>query len=230
MNCEEFRHQLLIDPLSKDAAFRDHARVCTDCARAAVQVLRFEETLRLALAAEVCGAGESEAHRSGTPLPGRGFALLFLPLLLLTIWLSIRGGLGPDFRGNPGADVIEHIQAEEEHLSAEGTVPWVQLSGLFRVLGADVDPDLGPVSYAGRCVIGEGEGIHLILPGERGAVTALFMPGKEMDEETKITGAGLAGTLVPAGFGLLAVVGVPGEPLEPMVRRLRAAVRWDKTK
>lgn len=235
MNCEEFRHQLLIDPLSKDAALRDHARACPDCARATLDVLQFEETLRQALAAEVCGTA-TEEHRPGTPARGRGFALLFLPLLsllsllLLAIWLGVSGGLGPDSRGNPGADVIQHIQAEEEHLSAEGAVPRVQLRRLFRILGADVDPDLGPVIYAGRCIIGEGEGIHLILPGERGAVTALFIPGKETDEEMKITGAGLAGTLVPAGFGLLAVVGVPGEPLEPMVRRLRRAVRWDKTK
>lgn len=227
MNCEEFRHQLLIDPLSKDAVFRDHARVCSDCARATVEVLQFEETLRQALAAEVRGAGEPEAHRPAPPILGKGFALLFLPLLLVAIWLTMGGGIGPDFRGNPGAEVIKHIQAEAEHLSAESTIPWVRLRGLFQALGADVDPDLGPVSYAGRCVIGEVDGIHLVLPGERGAVTALFMPGKEMVEEREVVGAGLVGTLVPAGFGLLAVVGVPGEPLEPMVRRLRAAVRWD---
>jgi len=227
MNCEEFRHQLLIDPLSKDAAFRDHARVCTDCARATLEVLQFEETLRQALAPEVWGAGGPETRRSAPPILGKGFALLFLPLLLVAIWLTIGGGIGPDFRGNPGAEVIEHIQVEAEHLSAEGTIPWARLRGLFQALGADVDPDLGPVSYAGRCIIGEEDGIHLVLPGERGAVTALFMPGTEMAGERKVSGSGLAGILVPAGFGLLAVVGVPGEPLESMVRRLRAAIRWD---
>lgn len=227
MNCEAFRHQLLTDPLSKDAAFRDHARTCPDCARAAVDVLQFEAKLHQALAAEISGAGESERNRL-TPMPfGTRFVLLSLPLLLLVIWLTMRGGLGPDFSGNPGAEVIEHIQAEQEHLSADGTVSWARLSGLFRVLGVDVDSHLGPVSFADRCVIGGGEGIHLVLPGEHGAVTALFMPGKEMAGERKVAGVGLAGILVPVGFGLLAVVGVPGEPLDPIVRRLRAAVRWD---
>lgn len=228
MNCEEFRRQLLIDPRSKDAAFRDHARVCSECARATLEALQFEETLRQALSVEAWGAGGPETRRTVSPILGKGFALLFLPLLLIAIWLTIGRGIGPDFRGNPGAEVIEHIQAEAEHLSAEGTIPWARLRGIFQALGADVDPDLGPVSFAGRCVIGEIDGIHLVLPGERGAVTALFMPGTEMAEEREVSGSGLAGILVPAGFGLLAVVGAPGEPLEPMVRRLRAAIRWDE--
>lgn len=228
MNCEAFRHQLLIDPLSKDAAFRGHARTCPDCARAAAEVLQFEEKLRQALAAEVSGVRESETHQTAPIFLGSRFALLFIPLLLVTIWLTMRGGLGPERGGNPGAEVIAHIQAEEEHLQHAGAVPWERVRGLFGALGADVDPDLGVVSFAGRCVIGEGEGIHLVLPGERGAVTALFMPGREMVEEREVVGVGIAGTLIPAGFGLLAVVGVPGEPLEPIVRRLRAVVRWDR--
>lgn len=229
MNCEAFRHQLSIDPLSNDTDFRGHARECRDCAQAALEALRFEKALHRALAAEISGVGASEAQGPPSPIFGVRFALLSLPLLLVAIWFAMRGGPGPDSAVDPGAEVIAHIHAEQQHLRAAGTVPWSRLRRLFGLLGVEVDPSVGPVSFADRCVIGEREGIHLVLPGERGAVTVLFVPGQEMAGEREVAGAGLAGTLLPVGFGLLAVVGVPGEPLEPVVRRLRAAVRWDRS-
>jgi len=226
MNCEAFRHQLSIDPLSKDADFRGHARECPDCARAALDALRFEKALHRALVAEVPGVGATEAPGPPSPIFGVRFALFSLPLVLAAIWLAMRGGPGPDSDVDPGAEVIAHIHAEQQYLQVAGTVPWPRLRRLFGLLGADVDPSVGPVSFADRCVIGEREGIHLVLPGERGAVTALFVPSQEIAGEREVAGPGLAGILLPVGFGLLAVVGVPGEPLEPVVRRLRAAIRW----
>jgi hypothetical protein len=227
MTCEEFRHQLLIDPYCVDAAFRDHARACDECALATEDALRFEKTLYAALDAEAPSPGAPNPPRHG-PAPSRiRYALLFLPLLLVALWLGLRVGLGPAANGDLGATVIAHIQSEKGHLQAVGTVPWARLRLLFGGLGADANPSVGPVRFAGRCVIGERDGVHLVLSGERGAVTALFMPGRDTTGQREVAGGGLEGTLVPTGFGSLAVVGEPGEPLEPIARRLLSAVRWN---
>jgi hypothetical protein len=227
MTCEEFRHQLSIDPYRGAAAFQDHVHDCPACARAAEEALRFEETLRAALAADLSTAEESDPRRLRPPRIL--YTLLFLPPLMAVLWLTLHVGLGTNGDGDPSADVIEHMLSEEEHLQAEGTVPWAHVRRLFGTLGADADPGLGPVRFAGRCLIGKRYGIHLILPGERGSVTALFLPGNDMAEKREFVGGGLEGTLVPAGSGSLAVVGEPGEPLESVIRRLRVAVRWNES-
>lgn len=231
MNCEEFRHQLSIDPYRGAAAFQDHVHDCSACARAAEEALRFEETLRAALAADLSAAEESDPRRLRPPRAL--YALLFLPPLMAVLWLTLHVGRGTDGDGDPSADVIEHMLSEEEHLQAEGTVPWAHVRRLFGTLGADADadadPGLGTVRFAGRCLIGKRYGIHLILPGERGFVTALFLPGNDLAEKREFVGGGLEGTLVPAGSGSLAVVGEPGERLESVTRRLLVAVRWNES-
>lgn len=227
MTCEEFRQQLSIDPNCSAAAFREHSRACPACARATEDALRFEESLRSALAAELSSSRESASRGPGPPPSRVLFALFLFPLLMAAFWLVLRG-FDTDWDDDPAAIIIGHIQAEREHLQAQGTIPWTRVRRIFGTLGVDADPRLGPVRFAGRCVIGEREGIHLVLPGERGAVTALFMPGNGPASKREVVGGGLEGTLLPAGFGYLAVVGEPGEPLDPIVRRLLVAVRWNE--
>lgn len=229
MNCEAFRHQLLIDPQSEDPAFRDHLRACTACARAAEEALGFEQSLREALRAELVPESVSApaSRRSEWFTVRTASAFFFLPLLLTAFWLGLRGNATTD-DGSLAATVIAHILAEEERLQARGTVAWSSLRELFEALGADLRARLGPVRFAGRCVIGDREGIHLVMAGKRGAVTALFIPGRQPAERSEVRGRGLQGAVLPTGFGSLAVVGEPGEPLEPVALRLLAAVRWER--
>ena len=226
MNCEEFHNQLLTDPYCDDASFRAHARACPECARAVDEALRFEQSLRTALSAELSPSGEQISQRSGSMRSASRYALLALPLLIGALWFGLQSDFGPDSADDLAALVIGHIQLEEEHLRATGRIPESSLRLLFRSLGAEVDASLGPVSFAGRCVIGEREGIHLVLPGEQGAVTALFIPGSDASEEHRISEGGFVGSIIPAGSGSVAIVGRPGEPLEPVARRLHSAVRW----
>jgi hypothetical protein len=229
MTCEEFRQQLFIDPYCGAAVFHEHSRACPACALAAQEALRFEESIRTALASELSSAKEL-GSRGPSPVPSKVlFALLFLSLLMTALWLAMRGGFDADWESDPAAIVIGHIQAEEERLQTEGIVPWVRVRRIFGAMGADADPRLGPVRYAGRCVIGERYGIHLVVPGERGAVTVLFMPENGLAEKREVVGGGLEGTLLPAGSGSLAVVGEPGELLDPIARRLLMMVRWNES-
>ncbi|MCG6862642.1 MAG: DUF3379 domain-containing protein [Chromatiaceae bacterium] len=228
MNCEAFRRQLLIDPYCRDALFWAHARVCPECASAVDEALRFEKRLRALLSAELTTAGDREARWSVARGPVTRYALLVLPLLLAALLFGLGFGLRLDASRDLADLVIAHILAEEEHLRAKGTIPHLRLQSLFRLVGADVDPSIGEVSFAGLCVVGDGKGVHLVVPGNQGAVTALFMPGNAAPAEQEIAGAGLVGTILSAGLGSVAIIGRPGESLEPVARRLLGAVRWDQ--
>ncbi len=222
MNCEQFRRALLINPYTRDPGFRAHVGRCRACARAAADTLAFERRLRAALAAEVEDAGVTP--RSGAVVSERVWRPLLLavvPLLLIAAWIGLRGlSLGTDWEGL----VIDHIRAEPSHLRTAAPVPWRRVQALLRELDIEVDSRLGPVTYAGRCVIGPRRGVHLVVPGERGPVTLLLLPGTVARRQHRFAASGLAGLVVPAGFGDLAVVGQPGEALEPILHRFLAGV------
>jgi hypothetical protein len=222
VNCEQFRRALLINPYTRDPGFRAHVGRCGACARAAADALAFEHRLRAALADEVEEAGIT--RRPGAVVSARGWRPLLLavfPLLLISVWIGLRGSA-------PAIDwerlVIDHIQTEPSHLRTAAPVPWRRVQVLLRGLGIEAPSWLGPVTYAGRCLIGPRPGIHLVVPGKRGAVTLLLLPGAVARREHRFAASGLAGVLVPAGFGNLAVVGRPGEALEPILDRFLAGV------
>lgn len=228
MNCETFQRRLLIDPNDRDSEFRRHAEGCPGCAKALESALAFEAQLHMALSAELPSAGDVECSRS-TGVPWRLIApWLFVPLLVAAAWIGLRGipsagvGGGVDWQGR----VIGHILDEQDHLHAADEVPAGRLRLLFSSLGANLAGDLGQVRFAGRCAMGRRDGIHLVLAGEQGPVTALFMPGEPLDSARDIGGDGLQGVLVPARFGNLAVVGAPGEQMGPAVQRLLSNVDW----
>jgi hypothetical protein len=222
VNCAQFRRALLIDPHTRDPCFRAHGGQCRGCARAAAQALAFDRRLHAALAAEVGDSGI--APRSGAVVSARGWRPLLLALvalLLIAVWVGLRGSA-------PGIDwerlVIDHIQTEPSHLRAAAPVPWRRVQALLRGLDIEADSRLGPVTYAGRCLIGPRPGIHLVVQGKRGAVTLLLLPGTVARRQHRFTASGLAGLVVPAGFGDLAVVGQPGEALEPILYRFLGGV------
>jgi hypothetical protein len=226
MNCKELRQQLLVDPSCEDAACLGHVRACPQCARARDEARRFEEALRKALADELGADGDQIRVPPGPALSRRSIAFLALPLVLTVLWLGPRSDTDPVSGEDAAGVIIGHIRAEQEHLLAAGVVPRESLLLLFEALGGRVDRSLGSVRFAERCVIGREDGIHLVLSGQRGAVTALFMPGEDTDGPQDIAGGGLKGYLLPAGSGSLAVVGEPGEALEPIARRLLEAAHW----
>jgi hypothetical protein len=226
MNCEDFRRQLMIDPFCADEVFREHAANCCACARAREEAHRFERALRTALEAEFAsqdGAGRVTGARGSV---WRLYPLLILPVLLAALWVGMRSGAGSRAGGDLGDLAIGHVRAEEAYLHAQGLVAPTVLASLFASFGASLVQTIGTVRFADRCVIGDGEGIHLVLPGDRGAVTVLVMPGKPRLRRESFRGRGLRGLLLPAGSGSLAVVGQPGEPLDPVARRLLGAVYW----
>ncbi|MEA3274619.1 MAG: DUF3379 family protein [Pseudomonadota bacterium] len=83
------------------------------------------------------------------------------------------------------------------------------------------------MSYAARCNIRRQEGVHLVLPGDKGAVTLLFMPNEHLPDSRSVSSAHLDGVIVPTSYGSLAVVGEKSESVSPILKRIQAAVDRD---
>ncbi|WP_295884506.1 DUF3379 family protein [uncultured Thiohalocapsa sp.] len=226
MDCEEFKRRLLTDPMDPDPAFRDHARECPPCATEAGRALAFEAELRRALAAET---GEPLPEASGAR-HGRRWLLLvgLLPLLAALVWWGLH--LAPVPTGMATARAlaglaVEHVRSEPDLLdtAARAAVPVPAARLVLGNLGVETMPRLGAgptLRYAGRCRMGEADGAHLVMDGERGAVTVLVMPIVASTVPMLVRRDGLRALLLPHGHGAVALVGQPGEPLRPLAERL----------
>ena len=122
--------------------------------------------------------------------------------------------------------VLNHINDELHHLHSDEDVDRAQLARLFARFGASVEADIGHVNYAGVCGIRRRSGVHLILPGQEGPVSVLFMPGEHTARVEAVQSARFEGTVIPTSYGSMAVVGERGEPVSHVVDRLGRVVNW----
>jgi hypothetical protein len=228
VDCREYRRRLLIDPRDPDPALARHRAGCADCARATREALAFEATLEQTLKITPPERLETRTHARTEQRVPRRLTLAAAWLLSLGIagWL----GFGAREHWSPEPDlaqvVIEHIRHEPAHLHAVDHVRVDRVVGLFEDLGGELMTDLGPVRFAGLCVIRHGEGAHLVVKGHRGPVTLLFMPGERLETAQKIHAEGLEGWVVPTEYGSLAVVGEPGELLDNLLEKARRGLHW----
>lgn len=230
MDCDSYRRRLLIDPRDPDPDLRAHAQRCRDCAREAKQARAFEKRLRRALADEVAGAPPRQPRARGG-----GRRLVPIPLLLVALlaaggtWLALRSGRADD-AGEVLAAALGHVRDEIAMIdgprtgltSARARPAAVDLLLRDLDLGGrlDVAADAGRLRYAGRCRIGRRDGLHLILEGRSGPVTALLLPKRRLAGPQQAASERFDILLVPAGDAALALFGESGEPLEEIAREL----------
>jgi len=119
--------------------------------------------------------------------------------------------------------VLAHIEHEIEQLNNTQTVSF---SRLERVVSQFDVPDLSvlpAITYLEKCWMRTGYGLHLILKGQKGPVTLLFMPNESVQQSQLIEAREFSGKLYRFGQGSFALVGMPGEPLEMLAEKLRMA-------
>ncbi len=237
MNCLDFRRRLLVDPLSGESELLEHASSCGECAREAERMTRFEEALRRAvnvrppegLEARILLAQSFDDRRR--PLGVRSRWLTMAAALLMAVgvagWLGYRWDV---YFGEPpglGRVVLNHVNDELHYLHADQDVQRARLGQLFAHFGARLRGDIGYVSYATRCHIRRHAGVHLVLPGQEGPVTVLFMPDEHRSGPEHIRSERFTGMIVPTDYGSMAVLGEKGELLSEAIEKVRRSVVWE---
>jgi len=122
--------------------------------------------------------------------------------------------------------VLNHIDDEAHHLREAGPVAGQRVKFVFARFGARLNGDIGQVNFAAECLMRKRNGVHLVLPGVQGPVTAFFMPGEHTERVLPVSSERFAGHVVPTAWGSIAVVGEHGEPLEGLAQKLAGAVEW----
>ena len=236
MNCLEFRRRLLTDPRVQDEAFRRHAATCAECAREAERMSRLDSNLQQALnvpppeglEARILLAQSLREERRLFGLSLRHLALAASLFLTLGVagWLGFQWTFLAQHSAGLPSLVLNHINDELHHLHVDEDVEPDQLARLFSRFGASIDSDIGHVNYAGVCGIRRHSGVHLILPGQEGPVSVLFMPGEYPGRVESVRSARFEGKVIPTSYGSMAVVGERGEPLSKVADRLGRVVNW----
>lgn len=104
--------------------------------------------------------------------------------------------------------------------------PW-ELKDLFETVDTELQGNLGLIHYAGTCHIRKHDGVHLVMQGEIGPVTVLFMPGEEITRSSDITNGRFRGVIVPTPNGSMAILGEEGEPIQRIEEQLKSSVSWN---
>ena len=236
MNCLEFRRQLLIDPLHLDEAAAEHEAECESCATHAREVRGQELKLRALLMEIAPPEGLAERVQLAARFEGNAMTrrrwwygaaagvLLAIGVSMVSLWTASveRGGLAL------AQSVVNHIEDEARHLREAHPVSTGRVSYVFDRFGAELTDDIGPVHFAAECLMRERNGIHLVIPGTKGAITVFLMPGEMIDEAMPVRSARFEGQIIPTPWGSIAVVGESGERVAGIGARLASLVRWSQ--
>jgi hypothetical protein len=100
------------------------------------------------------------------------------------------------------------------------------LNSYFQCFGASLKEDIGLVNFVAECLMRRRNGVHLVLPGKTGSITAFYMLGEHIEESGVISAGRYQGEIVATEWGSVAVLGDPGEQLQGKAKKLASKVRW----
>lgn len=234
MNCLDFRRRLMSDPFEHDAALAGHEDECAACAGFARELRAGEVRLRALLNDVEPPPGMAERIQLAARFEQRSeqrrrwwyaaaaSVLMAISVSMVSLWNTSaeRSGLAL------AQSVIHHIEDEAAHLHEAGLESAARVDGVFGRFGAQLAGDIGPVLFAAECLMRQRNGVHLVLPGKKGAITAFFMPGEMTTDTLAVQSDRFQGRILPTAWGSIAVVGESGEALDGIGERLATAVKW----
>ncbi|HEX3122736.1 MAG TPA: DUF3379 family protein [Rhodanobacteraceae bacterium] len=229
MNCLEFRRQLGVDPQSSAADFVGHRQECARCAEAAARALEFEATLRRVLnvapskqlAESILLAQATRQQRGRQTWLRRG------GLLALAATLVVAVGIGMRVEASPlSAQAVEHLRGEPEALTLSQPVPPESVREAFATRGIVLKHDIsGEVVFVGRCPMGSHLTVHMVMPGNTGPVTVIYVVDDRVKQREDFQREGWRGRSVPLGSGTLILLGRESGQFDGIEAQWRTAVQ-----
>ena len=228
MNCDEFEKLLLEDPQRTDALFHQHRHQCAHCQRYFEEIAAFDRKLADSFEHEVDAdflqgleqqlvvkAGRQRRMKKLRFAAAASLVLVFTAAFF-TYHLHLQRSL-PEF-------VLAHIDHEIEYLDSTITVNPAYLDHLLDRFNARYLTVLNEITYAERCWMKTGYGLHLIFRGSDGPVTLLLMPSESSETPQLVQSDRFQGKIYRLQQGSFAVVGEPGEPIEMLAEDIRMAM------
>jgi hypothetical protein len=248
MNCAEYREAIAADPSESFDGGAAHAAGCEECRKYRQEMQALDEHIARALALEVpalrmpelppieTGGGKRGGKRASsgfrlsrfaTPPFWAGLAAAAVVAAVLVAGIPQQERSTDDLVG----EILAHMDHEES--SRQVTSVPVATRTLDRVVSpqvADMDQDIGLVTYAMSCVINGRTVPHLVIQGNKGPVTLILLPEETIDASVPLSGENVHGVLLPVGNGSIAVIGQREDQLDEIGdigRKLAESVEWN---
>ena len=230
----ELRRHCYAQPDDSDPAFRRQLDNDPAAGRVARAVARFDQRLRFALNQTQAPEGLDGRIMLRIGMERRQRRQRRIGLFAVAASALLVLGLGL-WSGPPGGSfnnlALNHVYAELGHLEHDGPVSPAQLDRLLADLGGERQGEIGTVRFAAFCPTPKGRGLHLVMDGDMGPVTVLYVPGATLASErqhfddSRFVGVSLRA----ASRGSVAVIGEKGEAVEALADTLHENIRWSST-
>lgn len=146
--------------------------------------------------------------------------------LAASILLGVGIGLWLQWPADVETQILAHIYEELAHLSEDHHVTTVQVREAFKTMNVNLEGNFGPVHFVAPCTIDNQTAIHLVMSGQVGAVTLIYLPKKQTDTLRTIGDKRFKGQLIATPGGVLALVGEQGEDIATLGQQVLAQLRW----
>lgn len=226
MNCIEYRHALLVNPRSQNRNMQEHLHSCETCAQFTHEQMvleaRMQNVMQLdvpeGLASRILLRQSVEQKRTGR-MKWSYFAMaasiVFAGVLAVLLQAT------PIFEQPIEQLALQHVYAEEKHLADRHNIPLAELNSILQVANVQLREHETTIHYAGKCDIRDDAGAHVVMAGEQGPVTLLFIPGEHVSSRQRLDDARFKVIVTPIEGGSLAIIGDKTEPLQRLEQQLR---------
>lgn len=235
LDCKRFQHAAGADLSELDPVLLAHAENCDDCSAFLEEARCFDELLRGAIKIDVPDdlIQKTLRHKDEVQPESSGGTSRFPRFMAIAA--SVLLIVGASFMANRIVQppeqsleqiVISHIEAEPEMLTLANYVPDDSASARLLDYGVLLRESMGKLSHVELCDVGDTQGIHIVMKGEKGPVTLLLLPTIKSQAASHFSEGRWIGYSEPVGSGTVAIVGVVGEPLDEVKKRVRKAIEW----
>jgi uncharacterized protein DUF3379 len=245
MTCDEARIHIGGDPENASAELLAHLEKCPECRTYRQQMLAFNVQIRKALeldwgnARAAAGAASirpaaDESNVVVLPRPAPtllpkhrrprlfAFAASIAATLVvaLTLWLSRP-------TESLATEIVKHVEGEPNSWYKTEPVDTAQIGAVLRKAGVKLGPGMQSIVYASSCWFRGHFVPHLVVTTADGPVTVMILLHEKVTAPQQFNEDGLAGLLVPAPAGAVAVLSrtprALEQPASEVVKALQSA-------
>ncbi len=232
-DCEQFQIAYASSPDNMDVDLASHSEICRECAIYADAIreldLKLVDSMKFNVPDDLLSVLKAIPEHSGSGksrwMVFGGFALA--ASLLLGLGLSSVFRLDLITQSVPLQQVVyQHILGEPKALTAIFPVQPAVMNARLKEFGVSLVQPIGEVMYVKLCPVGNTQGLHLVVQGQKGPVTFLFLPKENIAESVSFGKGRFVGYIKPSELGVVAVVGEKGEALNETDALVQSSLKW----
>jgi hypothetical protein len=220
VNCQDARRAIGAEPYATSRELAEHLRGCPACAQFQLEMVALEANIRRALEEPPVALPVPRRRRPFVARSGWALAasVVLALLAIATVW-TLRPA------ESLAREVVAHVVAEPQSWAGKDVVSAAALDGILRKSGLILETTPYSVVYANSCWFRGHYVPHLVVRTAHGLVTVLILRDEKVAARQTFQEDGLAGVIVPAASGSIAVLGEGSAQLADVAQQMQAAVR-----